>query len=99
MEIQQFNRAHETSKWWRPPNFRWHYATYALVGVGIVVSVGLLFLPKDPQSSQVTKAVAAEEARKARLAELLENPGEVMYIEPGTNPFLPPPSMREPPKK
>lgn len=97
MDIKPFNRAHEASKWWRPPDFRWQYATYALVGIAVVVTVGIFLLPKDAQNSRVDEAFAADKARKARIAAWVENPGDVMYIEPGTNPFLPPPSMREKP--
>lgn len=99
MDIQPFNRAHQASKWWNPPNFRWQYPTYALVGIGVVVAIGILILPKESQSSRVDDAVAAAAAREAKIAEIIANPGEVIYIEPGTNPFLPPPSMREKPQQ
>ncbi len=95
MEIQPFNRAHVATNWWRPPNFRWHYATYALVGIGIVVSIGILLLPKESQNSRVDDAIAAAAARKAKIAEIIANPGEVIYIEPGMNPFPTKPPANE----
>ncbi len=87
MDIQPFNRAHLAEKWWRPPNFRWQYATYALVGVAIIVTVGIFVMPEESDDSRVAQEVAAAQAREKKIAEILANPGEIIYIEPGTNPF------------
>jgi len=92
--------------YWKPFNFGWHYWNYAIIGVGLIVGFCIWVLPNqwaDPdvqagiartkqriewakEAEAAQKALAAEEARIARENE--EN--GLVYIEPGTNPFLPP---------
>jgi hypothetical protein len=101
----------KVSSSWKPINFGWQYWNYAIIGVALIVGFAIWVLPNqwaDPEvqagiertkqriewakeAEAQQKLLAEEEARIARENE--EN--GLVYIDPGTNPFLPPPSQRE----
>lgn len=100
---------------WKPINYGWKYMNYVIVGVGLIVGFCVWALPNrwaDPEIEAGMAKLREREARikewniqqeaikaeEARIAKENEEMG-LVYIEPGTNPFLPPPSQREPEKK
>ena len=94
----------DPSSYWRPINFGWKYWNYAIIGVGLIVGFCVWVLPNtwaDPEVAanfakqvQLQKQIKAYNAEQARIAKENEELG-LVYIEPGTNPFLPPPSLRD----
>lgn len=101
----------KVSSSWKPINFGWHYWNYAIIGVGLIVGFAIWVLPNQWADPEVQAGIArtkqriewAKEAEaqqkllaeeQARIARENEENG-LVYIEPGTNPFLPPPSQRE----
>lgn len=85
--------------WWRPPTFGWKYLNYFLIVIGTIVGFAVWFMPSrwaDPKIAEgfhrqiaLEQAVKARKAEEARIAQEQEELG-LVYIEPGTNPFLPP---------
>lgn len=100
-----YQKAHKWTKWWRPPEFGWRYFNYMIIGLAVIVGFGLWFMPNKWAEPEIA-AGFAEQVRLEKLAKALKAQREeqqrmidelgLVYIEPGTNPFLPPPSMREP---
>jgi acyl-coenzyme A synthetase/AMP-(fatty) acid ligase len=101
-----------SSRWWKPVNFGWKYFNYIIVVVGFIVGFAVWVLPNqwaDPEvqagmarimeRQKLAMEWAAQkaliEAEEARIAKENEELG-LIYIDPGTNPFLPPDSQREP---
>lgn len=93
---------------WKPINFGWKYWNYAIIGVGLIVGFCVWGLPNrwaDPEVQAGMKRVqeqqaltkerrridAINKAEEERIARENEELG-LVYIEPGTNPFLPPKS-------
>lgn len=96
---------------WKPINFGWKYFNYIVIGVGLIIGFCVWALPNNWADPEVQaglerlkerQRLAKEwEAQKAlikaeeeRIARENEEMG-LIYIDPGTNPFLPPPSMRD----
>lgn len=87
---------------WKPINFGWKYWNYAIIGVGLIVGFCVWALPNRWAEPDVVKNLSeisalqrqakiwkAEQAEIERQkAEEIERLG-LVYIEPGTNPFLP----------
>lgn len=92
------------SSFWKPINWGWKYMNYLIVSVALIVGFCVWVLPNtwaDPEVAanfakqvELQKRIKAYNAEKARIAAEQEELG-LVYIEPGTNPFLPPPSMRD----
>jgi hypothetical protein len=95
---------------WKPINFGWAYWNYAIIGVGLIVGFAVWVLPNNWADPEVIagierlkerQALAAEwervqainKAEEERVARENEEMG-LVYIEPGTNPFLAPESQR-----
>ena len=88
---------------WTPINFGWKYWNYAIIVIGLIVGFCVWVLPNkwaDPEIAgpmaersrlqRQAKVWAAEQAEiEARIAKENEELG-LTYIDPGTNPFLPP---------
>jgi hypothetical protein len=98
----------KSSTYWKPINFGWAYWNYAIIAMGLVVGFCVWVLPNqwaDPevqagiervkQQQALTKERrridAINKAEEERVARYNEEVG-LVYIEPGTNPFLPPDS-------
>jgi hypothetical protein len=84
-------------------NFGWKYLNYILIGVGLIVGLGVWFMPNKWAEPEVAagfkKQVAIERARKAAEAEEARIKREqeelgLIFLEPGINPF-----PTAPPKK
>lgn len=100
----QDNEHRDPASFWKPINFGWKYWNYAIIAVGVIVGFWVWFVPDkraEPEiAAQLAQRVKEEKAYKAwkveqdRIAREQEELG-LVYIEPGTNPFLPPPSQRE----
>lgn len=98
------DRDKDPSRFWKPINFGWKYWNYVIIGVGLIVGFCVWALPNkwaEPEIAagvarqiQLQKEIKAYKAEQARIAAEQEELG-LVYIEPGTNPFLPPPSMRD----
>lgn len=105
MKLQSYKRTHKWSQWWRPPEFGWRYLNYVMIVLGLTVGFGLWLMPNKWAEPEIA-AGFAEQVRLERLAKQLERQRQehqqmvdelgLVYIEPGTNPFLPPPSQRQP---
>jgi len=106
MKLGSYKRTHNWTKWWRPPNFGWRYFNYVMIGLAVVVGIGLWLMPNKWAEPEIA-AKFAEQVRLEKLGKQLKAQREehqrmvdelgLVYIEPGTNPFLPPPSQREKP--
>ncbi len=98
---------------WKPIDFGWRYFNYMIIGVGLIVGFCVWVLPNNWADPEVVAGIerlkerqklakewavqkALIEAEEARIAKENEEMG-LVYIEPGTNPFLPPESLRETP--
>ena len=78
---------------------------YVMIVAGLVVGIGLWFMPNKWAEPEIA-AGYAEQLRLEKLSKQLRAQREehqrmvdelgLVYIEPGTNPFLAPPSQREP---
>jgi len=87
------------SSFWKPINWGWKYWNYMIIGIGLVVGFCVWALPNkwaDPeykaklaQQSELARQIKAYNAEQARIAKENEELG-LVYIDPGTNPFLPP---------
>lgn len=94
------------SRHWKPINFGWKYWNYAMIGAGLIVGFCVWVLPNqwaDPEVQAGLERVreqqaltkerrridAINKAEEERVARENEEMG-LVYIEPGTNPFLPP---------
>jgi hypothetical protein len=95
------------STFWKPPNFGWGYWNYAIIGVGLIVGFCVWFVPDkraDPVvAAQIAKRIEQQKQAKAYKAEQDRIAAEneelgLVYIEPGTNPFLPPEGLKDAPK-
>lgn len=105
MQPGSYKRTHNWTKWWRPPEFGWRYFNFLMIGLGLVVGIGLWLMPNKWAEPEIA-AKFAEQVRLEKLSKELRAQREehermveelgLVYIEPGTNPFLPPPSQREP---
>jgi len=101
------------SRYWRPINFGWKYWNYIIIGVGVVVGFCVWVLPNQWADPEVQAGVARTKQRiewakemeaqkeaiaeeEARIAKENEEMG-LIYITPGTNPFLPPDQQPKPP--
>lgn len=97
---------------WKPINFGWKYFNYMIIGVGLIVGFCVWVLPNkwaDPEvqagiervkeKQRLAREWAAQQAlikaEEERIARYNEEVG-LIYIDPGTNPFLPPDSQRQP---
>jgi len=104
MTPQSYKKIHNWTKWWRPPNFGWRYLNYVMIVAGLVVGFGLWFMPNKWVEPEIA-AGFAEQVRLEKLGKQLQAQRDehermvdelgLVYIEPGTNPFLPPPSQRD----
>ena len=88
---------------WTPITWGWKYWNYAIIGIGLVVGFCVWVLPNkwaDPEVAgpmaersrlqrQYKEWKAEQDAIEKRIARENEEAG-LVYIEPGTNPFLPP---------
>jgi hypothetical protein len=100
---------------WKPINFGWKYLNYVIIGVGLVVGFCVWILPNQwasPEAQAGLKAAiererqikewnrieALNKAEEERVARENEEMG-LIYITPGTNPFLPPDQQPKPPAK
>lgn len=96
----------KTEARWKPINFGWKYWNYAIIGVGLIVGFAVWALPNNWADPEVVAGVQRlkerqaawaewqrvediKKAEEARIAAYNEENG-LVYIEPGTNPFLPP---------
>ena len=97
---------------WKPINFGWKYWNYAIIGVGLITGFCVWVLPNqwaDPEvvagierlkerqqlAKEYQERQALIKAEEDRIAAYNEENG-LVYIEPGTNPFLPPESKPKP---
>ncbi|MEY2757901.1 MAG: hypothetical protein RIR33_1679 [Pseudomonadota bacterium] len=104
----------KASRYWKPINFGWKYFNYVIVGVALIVGFAVWVLPNqwaDPevqagiqrvmerqrQAKEWKRIEALNKAEEERVARENEELG-LIYIEPGTNPFLPPESQRPAPQ-
>ena len=95
---------------WKPINFGWKYWNYMIIGVGLIVGFCVWVLPNhwaDPEvvagverlkerqrlAEEWKRVQAINKAEEERVARENEEMG-LVYIDPGTNPFLPPESER-----
>lgn len=91
---------------WKPINFGWKYFNYMIIGIGLIVGFCVWVLPNkwaDPEvqagierikerqrlAKEWEKQKALIQAEEERIARYNEEVG-LIYIDPGTNPFLPP---------
>lgn len=93
---------------WKPINWGWKYWNYVIIGIGLVVGFCVWVLPNkwaDPEVAgpiaersrlqRLNKQWEAEQkAIEAQIAKENEELG-LVYIDPGTNPFLPPGGLPE----
>lgn len=99
MKLSSYKLTHKWTHWWRPPEFGWRYLNYVMIVLGLIVGFGLWLMPNKWAEPEIA-AGFAEQVRLERLAKQLERQREehqrmvdelgLVYIEPGTNPFLPP---------
>lgn len=88
---------------WTPINWGWKYWNYVIIGVGLIVGFCVWLLPNkwaDPEiagpiaeRSRLQRQAKAWEAEQAELEKQIAKENEelgLVYIDPGTNPFLPP---------
>lgn len=95
-------------KWkWNPNLFGWKYFNYIIIAVALITGFGVWFMPNKWAEPEIAASMAEQEElralRKARLAREAEEKREadelgLIYIEPGTNPFLPPKPAEPAPK-
>jgi hypothetical protein len=97
---------------WTTINFGWKYWNYVIIGVGLIVGFCVWVLPNkwaDPEVAgpiaersrlqrQAKQWQAEQDAIEKQIAKENEENG-LVYIEPGTNPFLPPASTPAPAEK
>lgn len=101
---------HKSEGRWKPINFGWKYFNYLIIGVGLIVGFAVWVLPNqwaDPEVQAGLERVkeqqaltkerrridAINKAEEERIARYNEENG-LVYIDPGTNPFLPSESER-----
>lgn len=81
---------------WDPKFFGWKYFNYVIVVLGLIVGLGVWFMPNKWAEPEIAASMAEQEElralRKARLAREAEEKRYqeemgLIYIEPGTNPF------------
>jgi hypothetical protein len=88
---------------WTPINFGWKYWNYAIIAIGVVVGFCVWVLPNkwaDPEiagpiaeRSRLQRQAKIWEAEQAEIQKRIDAENEeagLIYIDPGTNPFLPP---------
>lgn len=90
---------------WKPINFGWKYLNYLIIGVGLIVGFTVWVLPNRWADPEVVAGIerlkerqrlvkewervqAINKAEEERIARENEEMG-LVYIAPGTNPFLP----------
>jgi hypothetical protein len=87
---------------WDPKYFGWKYLNYLIIVLGLIVGVGVWFMPNKWAEPAIEAGMAEQrelrEMRRVRLAREAEEKRYVeeqglIYILPGTNPF-----PTEPPK-
>ena len=97
---------------WTPINWGWKYWNYVIIAIGVVVGFYVWFVPNkwaDPEVAgpiaersrlqrQAKEWKAEQDAIEKQIAKENEENG-LVYIEPGTNPFLPPASTPVPADK
>ena len=81
---------------WDPKVFGWKYFNYVIVVLGLIVGLGVWFMPNKWAEPEIAASMAEQEElralRKARLAREAEEKRYqeetgLIYITPGTNPF------------
>jgi len=87
---------------WDPKYFGWKYLNYVIIVVGLIVGLGVWFVPNkwaEPEiAASYNDQLELQKLRKARLAreaeeKRMQDELGLIYIDPGTNPF-----PTEPPK-
>ena len=98
---------------WKPIDFGWRYWNYAIIGIGLVAGFTVWVLPNNWADPEVVAGIerlkerqrlykeyqerqALRKAEEDRIARENEEMG-LIYIDPGTNPFLPPEPRPTPP--
>ena len=87
---------------WTPINWGWKYWNYVIIGVGVVVGFCVWVLPNKWADPEVAGPIAERsrlqhlnkqwEAERDAIEKQIAKENEelgLVYIEPGTNPFLP----------
>lgn len=99
---------HKSEGRWKPINFGWKYWNYMIIGIGLIVGFCVWVLPNNWADPKVVAGIerlkerqrlaeewkrvqAINKAEEERVARENEEMG-LVYIDPGTNPFLPPES-------
>ena len=81
---------------WDPKIFGWKYLNYVIVVLGLIVGLGVWFVPNKWAEPEIAAGMAEQtELRSLRQARLAREAEEkryqeetgLIYITPGTNPF------------
>lgn len=93
---------------WDPKYFGWKYLNYVIIVVGLIVGLGVWFVPNKWAEPEIAASygdqLELQKLRKARLAreaeeKRMQDELGLIYIDPGTNPFPTEPPKDSPEKK